>query len=184
MAGKAQQRSFSTWLDHELRRAGLELSEVARRAGISQGYLSMLKKGTRKRPARDKVLSLAAALDSDTAEALQSADLPDVQPVPTQKYIRSGHCSISGVSIGIETENILFEAGIRDTADGQCEYQVHIKLLRSKDGETAKGEFTRLAGLGETFTFRPFASDCQLTCQLCEESDQMVLKVPLRLLRD
>jgi transcriptional regulator with XRE-family HTH domain len=60
-------------------RSGLSVRQMARRAGISFGYLSMLERG-RRCPSQSVALALAVALELDAAEraALYEAAIPNV----------------------------------------------------------------------------------------------------------
>src|SRR3954463_6484369 len=71
---------------------GLSLSEVARRAGIDKGTLSLLERGKVTRPQPANLSSLATALELPAgdlfaaADYLQSADLPSLRPYMRAKY--------------------------------------------------------------------------------------------------
>jgi transcriptional regulator with XRE-family HTH domain len=55
---------------------GMSLSELARRAGISKGYLSRLESGGAQRPGFEVIARLAAALGTTPAELATPPDAP------------------------------------------------------------------------------------------------------------
>src|SRR4051812_12496680 len=67
---------FSTWLDEEIGRAGLTLTDLARRSGITYSYLQALRHGRKTHPSAELVEKLIAALNADRNSSLRALNLP------------------------------------------------------------------------------------------------------------
>jgi transcriptional regulator with XRE-family HTH domain len=68
--------------------AGLEQTDVAKAAGITQGYISMLEHGKRRLPSRDVVVSLARALLASEEDLLRVAGyLPPAVEIPNPELL-------------------------------------------------------------------------------------------------
>lgn len=66
--------AFGSWLREKRKHASLTLADAAQRAGVSEGFVSKIEKGT-KRPSVDVLVRLAQAYGVRPVDALRRGDL-------------------------------------------------------------------------------------------------------------
>jgi len=83
---------FGAWLNARISESQIDPTGLAARAGISHGYLSMLRSGQRLRPSPDVVDALAGALGAPTDEARHAAGHPprSIRDLPRAGSTRRG----------------------------------------------------------------------------------------------
>lgn len=128
LTSKSSVIRFSRWLDIHLKRPGLNLQAVAAQAGISPGYLSLLRHGARKVPSNKVLRGLAFSLDASVEEVFDVAEKPLEKAT---QYSESGTHGYGGrvqrCSVG--TKNITLEAQINREKTGLTKVAIQFKTL-------------------------------------------------------
>jgi len=172
---------FSKWLDHTLASTGLNMTEAAEKAELSQSYVSKLRKGKKKNPKADKVIRLAKELKADPAAALVAAGYsPDIASDLTGQQAQE---TSSIFCCRIEMGRSAFEFSVKQNQDKGDEYAVSIHLPCSAYDQMVPKSVDRIIGQGEIIKFKPNKQEFYVQCKLDDETDELILTVPLKLLR-
>lgn len=202
----SQGSDFSTWLNHYLEDIDTDLTALAAKVGISQGYLSLLRHGRRARPSREIVEALADVFGAPLEEALKAAGLSvhtrSVSPPPVRtrggirvvapeaKILVNWSCQIGTgkVTLHVDFQQVAddtFEVFIKLTPEVKQKptpSDLHVEGIRGyhvhllTDGR--KQAEVKAAALAEGIVFTLRTGVHEFRCQSEESEEEMVLLIP------
>jgi transcriptional regulator with XRE-family HTH domain len=199
LSSTSQETNFATWLNRYLEGTDADLTSLAAKAGISQGYLSMLRHGKRSHPSRQVVEALAAVLGIPREDALKAAGLP-VRPLSAlrrpglthgwDRAILTEGGTLSGWSCQVGTGKVTLQADVQQVGEGT--FQVRLKLTHSADGvEGMRGYHVRwlrdgleqaaVSATAEGVTFTLPAGEHEFRVKRDGDEEELVLRVPISL---
>lgn len=137
----SEETEFSKWLDQELDTPGVNPNDVAREAGISQGYLSLLRHAGRKTPSNKVLRALAGALKVKPEVVFKKAekvysplDQEELRPAdPTNPKVHANR--IQECSARTERAVLQVQISIGENGEGR----VRVQFVNSKDATMADG---------------------------------------------
>lgn len=111
---KSIMAKFTKWLEDEIEKSGLSQSEIARRGGITQSYISQVKL-EEKQPGYGFYFAIAKGLGIDIVDVLIAAGVakprPEGSPVAEEGYRMLAEMPVSDAEEAVEIIRLLHERG-------------------------------------------------------------------------